>query len=105
MRGLVFQYRVRMHDAQVGLRIRLGTAAESKQIFDELYERKDVIEERFGDRLEWLRHEDTKASHIRHVIPGGGLRDREHRPDIQDRMIDAMVRLERALKPEIQRLR
>ena len=94
-----------MDDAQVELRIRLSSFAESKRIFDSLYANKDTIERAFGDRLEWLRIEDVRNSRIRYVIPGGGLRDRDHWPEIQDRMIDAMVRLERALKSEIQRLK
>ena len=104
-RDLAYRYVIRMDDAQVELRIRLSSFAESKRIFDSLYANKDTIERAFGDRLEWLRIEDVRNSRIRYVIPGGGLRDRDHWPEIQDRMIDAMVRLERALKSEIQRLK
>jgi hypothetical protein len=40
---------------------------------------------------------------MHHTIPGGGLKNRERWQEIQDRMIDAMMRLEQALKPEIRR--
>jgi len=66
---------------------------------------REGIEQAFGDSLEWLRQDDIKASRIHYVIPGGGLLDRDRWPEIQRRMVDAMVRLERALKPEIQRLK
>ena len=94
-----------MDDAEAGLRIRRDTVEESKSIFDSLYANRDAIERAFGDRLEWLRLDDARNSRIRCVISFGGLRDRDRWPEIQDRMIDAMVRLERALKPEIQQLR
>ena len=103
--GIVFQYRIRMDDAEVALRIRRDTIEESKRIFDSLYANRDTIERAFGDRLEWLRLDAVRNSRTRYVISFGGLRDRDRWPEIQERMIDAMVRLERALKPEIQRLR
>lgn len=34
----------------------------------------------------------------------GGLGDRDRWPEIQERMVDAMVRLERALRPQIKEL-
>ena len=74
-------------------------------VFDALYARKEGIERAFGEQLEWLRQNNIKTSLVRYLIPGGGLRDGDRWPEIQDRMIDAMVRLERALKPEIKRLR
>lgn len=104
-RGLAYRCVIRMGDAQVELRIRLSSFTESKRIFDLLHANKDRIERTFGDRLEWLRRDDFRNSHIRYVISFGGLRDRDRWPGIQDRMIDAMVRLERALKPEIQLLK
>ena len=105
-RGLVFRYRIRMADAQVGCRIRRpGNAAESKQIFDALHAHKEAIDKAFGDRLNWLRKDHIQASNIQYVISGGGLQDRQRWPEIQERMVDAMARLEQALKPEIQQLR
>jgi hypothetical protein len=103
--GIVFQYRIRMDDAEVALRIRRDTVEESKRIFDSLYANRDTIERAFGDRLEWLRLDDVRNCRITYVISFGGLRDRDCWPEIQDRMIDAMVRLERALGPEIRRLK
>jgi hypothetical protein len=103
--GIVFQYRVRMDDAEVALRIRRPTVEESKRIFDSLCANRDTIERAFGDRLEWQRRESERGTRTSYVISFGGLRDRDRWPEIQDRMIDAMVRLEQALKPEIQRLR
>ena len=102
--GIVFQYRVRMHDAEVGLRIRRDTPADSRRLFDALYERRDVIERKFGLPLHWKPKEDVKACHIVHDIDTGGWKDEELWPETQEEMIDAMVALEQALAPEIERL-
>jgi hypothetical protein len=78
---------------------------KSKCIFDILCARKEEIERVFGEHLDWLRQDNIQASLIRCVIPGGGLRDRNRWAEIQDQMIDTMVRLEQALRPEIKRLK
>jgi hypothetical protein len=103
--GVAFQYRIRMEDAQVGLRIRRDTEKESRQIFDAIYANKDDVERIFGKKLDWQPQEGLKMSIIQYVIPDGGLRDKGRWPQIQDAMVDAMVCLEKALKPQIQKLR
>lgn len=103
--GLVFNYRIRMGDSEVALAINTPDAQENKRIFDALHAKREKIEGAFGTPLSWHRLEDTRVSVIAFVMPDGGLREPERWPEVQDRMIDAMVRLERALKPEIQRLK
>lgn len=103
--GVVFQYRIRMEDAQIGLRIRRDTEKESRQIFDGIYANKDEIEHVFGKELDWQPQEGLKMSIIQYVIPGGGLKDKGRWAQIHDAMVDAMVRLEKALKPMIRRLK
>jgi hypothetical protein len=102
--GLVFQYRVRMHDAEIGFRIRRETPEASRRIFDALRKRRETIEHHFGHPLEWRPKEDIRTCHIVHSIDEGGWKDEELWPDIQVQMVDAMVRLEQALAPEIERL-
>jgi hypothetical protein len=102
--GLYFHYRVRMHDAEVGLTIDPNTVEESKRIFDALQDGQGRIEVRFGGQLEWRRQDDVRVSYVLYSIPDGGLRDRDQWPEVQAKMVDAMVRLEEALAPEIDRL-
>ncbi|MFW6116635.1 MAG: DUF4268 domain-containing protein [bacterium] len=102
--GIAFQYRIRMHDAEVGLRIRRDTPEESKRIFDALQARRETIEQRFGDYLEWRPREDVRTCHIVHPLHTGGWKDEESWPETQEEMVDAMVALEQALAPEIGRL-
>lgn len=49
--------------------------------------------------------EGKRACRIRHELPDGGYKDSAGKwPEIQDRMIDAMVRFEAAFRPHIAKL-
>ena len=102
--GLAFTYVIRMSDAQVELYIDTGNAEDNEQIFDALYGEKEATERTFGSPLDWQRLQGRRACRIRKVLPGGGLQDREQWAEIQERMVDAMVRLERGLKSRIRQL-
>ena len=104
--GLAYAYVVRQNDANVELYIDRGkdSEAESKAIFDSLAQSREAIEADFGEPLEWQRLEGKRACRIKKDIDIGGYRDEERWPQIQDAMIDAMIRLEKALKPHIARL-
>lgn len=103
--GLGYDYTIRMEDAQVELYIDRGDAEQNKQIFDTLHEHKAEIEKAFGEPLEWQRLDAKSACRVRYLVNEGGLQDPQHWPKIQDAMIEAMIRLERAMKPQIQRLK
>jgi Domain of unknown function (DUF4268) len=103
--GLSFNYTITQHDSGVELYIdRRDSEDENRRIFDMLFAQKDAIEHAYGASLEWQPLEGKRACRIRQRFKLGGYRDEEHWPQIQDTMIDAMVRLERALKPQITRL-
>jgi hypothetical protein len=60
------------------------------------------VEQAFGDRLEWQQLEGKRACRIRKQFNLGGYRDDEEKwPKIHEAMVDAMIRLEKALKPHI----
>jgi hypothetical protein len=105
--GLQLNYVVRKHDAHVELYIDRGkdSEKENKEIFDQLAESKDSIEKAFGEPLEWERLEGKRACRIRKLLVLGGYQDEANWPEIQEAMIDAMVRLAKALKPHIARLK
>jgi hypothetical protein len=106
--GLAYNYVIRQHDAQAELYIDRGkdNDAENKAIFDRLMQSKDAIEASFGSSLKWERLEGRRAARIGAAVGLGGYRDDETRwPEIHEAMIDAMVRLEKALSPYIAKLR
>jgi len=73
----------------------------SKTMFDRLQENKAEIEHRFGSCLGWQRLDDKQTCRIRFDLDGGTLTDEAHWPELQDRMIDAMVRFEEAIRPNL----
>ena len=105
MSGLGYNYLIRMDDAQVELYIDRSEAEKNKQVFDALHEHKTEIETAFGGPLEWQRLDAKRACRVRYVLTGGGLQDQLRWPKIQDSMIEAMIRLERAIKHQIQKLK
>lgn len=76
----------------------------NKERFDELLKHKDDIEKVFGDKLSWERLDKKRASRIAFRIHGAGLKDKDKWPGLQEKMIDAMIRLEKATKPFIRKL-
>ncbi len=106
-KGLSFNYNVKQHATMAELYIDTGKDGynENKAIFDQLHASKDKIEAEFGDRLQWKSLEGKRACRICYPINHGGYRDEEEKwPEIQDKTIDAMISLEKALKPHIRKL-
>jgi len=106
--GLAYVYALTKHAATVELYIDRGkeAEAENKTIFDQLLAAKEEIERVFGEPLEWQRLEDRRACRIRKEITVGGWRDDPAKwPDVYAAMVDAMIRLEKALKPHVQKLK
>jgi Domain of unknown function (DUF4268) len=102
--GLGFNYVVWEHEAAAELYIDRGkdAAVENKAIFDMLYAQKAAIEAAFGGELEWQRLENKRACRVRKTISTGGYKDDDCLGEAHAGMVDAMVSLERALKPHLQ---
>ena len=77
----------------------------NKERFDELCRHKTEIEKTFGESLSWERLDKRRASRIAYRINSVGLRDKEKWAELQDKMIDAMIRLEKATKQFIKNLK
>ena len=103
-----FNYAIQQDEGRVELWIDRGAgkATENKEIYDRLHKHKEEIEKAFGGKLSWQRLDDKQGCRIAYVTTGGGYRDDESKwPAIQDAMIEAMGRLEKALAPHLEQLR
>jgi len=102
--GLAYVYVILMNSARVELYIDTGDANKNKKIFDELYKKREQIETDFGDQLDWQRLDDKRASRIAKIVENKGLVNIDDWFSIQDNMIDAMIRLEKALSKHIRQI-
>lgn len=100
--GFAYSFVVRMGDAQVELYIDRGDAEENKRIFDSFLTKRTEVELRFGGPLDWQRLDEKRSCRIRYLLPGHGLADKDRWPELQNKLIDAMVSLHRALQPLLQ---
>ena len=107
-RGLTLRYVIQQHTSDIDLYIDRGADTDhtNEEILDRLEKAKREIEETFGEPLEWRRLEGKRACRIKKRFSLGGYRgaDEERWPEIQDAMIDGMIRLEAALRPHIDKL-
>ena len=60
---------------------------------------------RIGGPLEWESLEGTRACRIKKKIVMGGWQDEEKWPETHDAMIDAMISIERALRPHLKQIK
>jgi hypothetical protein len=100
--GVHFTYLIRQHDAGAYLQLEGSNHAQNHAVFDQLFAERDRIEREFGGPLKWDKVETRKRCVIGVDIPGGGYQsDPESWPMVQDKMVDAMVRLESVFRPTI----
>lgn len=107
IRGLGFNYVVTKTDCGAELYIDRGKDCEEENeaIFDQLYRSKSEIEASISFPVSWQRLDGRRACRIRIDLPGGYRSPEDEWPAIQERMTEAMIQLEAALKPVLMALR
>jgi hypothetical protein len=101
--GFGLNYVIRKRDGQVELKID-GNVATGAAAFATLKAERDAIEAEFGAPLEWEEPPAIGGWRIQHRTEGG-YRDAETDwPAIQARMIQAMIRLDAAVRPRVAKL-
>lgn len=104
--GLAFNYVILQHEARVELYIDVDTdpsGAGNERLFDELATQRTAIERDFGGPLVWESLDGKRACRISAPVNGGGWKDESHWPQLQDNLISSMVRLEKAMRPRLER--
>lgn len=89
----------------IELVISRGSQKENKEIFDELYSHKEEIERDFGEQITWRRLDSKISSSLQVKYLIGDLYQSERWDELQEKMIDGMVRFEKALKKHIANLK
>lgn len=89
-------------ELRVEVSIARASQEENKFVFDFLHDRKDKIEEAFGEPLEWLRLDDKKSSRIQFTCKADGF-NKEHWADWVQWHLTHMSKFEKALKSPLQK--
>jgi hypothetical protein len=85
--------------------IRIGKDAEKTlSAFEALREQRSMIETAFGCSLDWQDLPGKLGCRICHELPGGWKAPESDWPELHERMIDALIRLDDALRKPIQEL-
>lgn len=103
--GFSFGYTTLQHAGRIELSIATDNNDQNRHYFEHFQANQADIEEKFGAPLDWDIREGRRACYIRYHLPEGGYRNSENDwPEIQHRMIEAMIRFERILRPYINQL-
>lgn len=107
VRGLNLNYVVNQDASASELYIDRGkdTEEENQAIFDQLYAHKDEIEQQVGLPINWHKLEGKRACRIKISMPGGYRSPEEEWEGIHTKLIDAMDKLNEALKPKLKQLK
>lgn len=76
------------HKIRVGFRI-----GDNKELFDALFQRKDVIENALGFGLEWNRLDNKKASYISTYIKGLDFKKQDNYPMLMEQIVDLVLKM------------
>ena len=75
-------------------RVRVGFwIPDNKDMYDSLFEKKDMIEEDFGSELVWDRLDGKKASLVCTYIKGLDFKKQDNYPELMQQIIDTVVKL------------
>lgn len=102
--GISYNFIITTTNARVELYIDNGDGIWNKSAFDILADNKSKIEVVFGHSPVWERLNDKRASAIRFSIDRAGLRDMDKWPELQNYMIETMIKFEKAFQPFIREI-
>lgn len=104
--GFTLSVALSQKESQAECYIRLpGGEEKSASAFDALRAQKEQIETVFREALDWQELPGRQGCRVCKEVAGGWKTPESEWPDLQDRLIDALIRLEAALKKPIQELR
>ena len=103
--GMGFCYSIKQHESYVELRIDRKSFEANKAIFDRLLDHKHEIEVTVGRPLDWNRLDELQHSRIGAIVPGGYDDAEGQWSVIHENLVDAMIRLNKAIEPHLAELK
>ena len=103
--GVSYTFSVTGKYARIELSIVTSSKETNKLYFNQIYNNKSAVEERFKDSLVWEELPNNKMSRIKYEMQGMSLFDKDDWDKMSSFLIENLPRFEKALKPEIEKLR
>lgn len=100
--GCVYQLIFAQKEVRVEIWLSKSQASDNKFLFDQLFSQKQIIEEKFGHVLAWMRLDEKKSSRVQFSRPADGF-NKDEWPTLIAWHLEYMIKLERAMKVPIQR--
>ena len=83
-------------------RVRVGFwIGDNKELFDNLYQNRETIENDFGNELVWDRLDNKKASFVCTYIKGLDFKKQDNYPDLMQQIIDTVIKLRDVIKKQL----
>ncbi len=98
--GVSLSYVIRRADSRVEFQIQRGERTEA--LFHYLQSHRPEIEQTYGRPLHWRERRERKLLIVQEIIEGGFLSPESSWPSIHEKLVDAMIRLDKAIRPLLQ---
>ena len=98
--GISLSYIIRKADSRVELHVQRSERTEG--VFHYLLTHRAEIEQAYGRPLKWRERRERRFLRLQEIIEGGYLSPEESWPSIQEKLVDAMIRLDKAIRPFLQ---
>lgn len=91
--GFSYYYAIKQKSASIGLTINREKEEINNNIFNQLLQNKDKIEKSFGEEFYWFNKKGIKSSFIFKEYEYAGLKNEDRWEQLQNDMVDGMLRL------------
>jgi hypothetical protein len=91
--GFGYYYAIKQEAAAIGMSINKSTKEKNDFIFNKLLEKKNEIENKFGEELGWFNDKNTKSSAVYKEYNYAGLQNEDQWETLQNDMVDGMLKL------------
>jgi hypothetical protein len=98
--GISLSYIIRKADSRVELQLQRSERTEG--VFKYLQSHRAEVEQAYGRPLHWWERRERKILRVQEIIEGGFLSPEESWPSIHEKLVDAMIRLDKAIRPLLQ---